>query len=678
MASRRFLTCVATVAMIAQAGMVLATGEGGALPPYTLLKPGEVMPCGWLLRQMELDLREGIAGGYDRISGNVAQNLFAAQVREPGSWIMGSRGIKEKAWWAGEHEGYWMDGFIRMAILTGNQPDLDQAKGWVERILARVEETGYIGIYSPETRFPDKGFDGEFWTQSRTFQGLLAWYEYTGDPRVLSAVERGVHATIDHYRDSGTYFIRPGVDGGVTHGVAYMDTLEWLWRLTGDQYYAVACGWLYADFCRYPKADMNSANLLDAEKLWQDHTPHTAEGLHMPGIVGFLKNDPGLKKASENMYLKLARHTNPGGGFVAGKLEAIAGAYGGGDEGNEYCAKTEGICSLNRLFMYEGNLFSGDWSEKCALNAAQGARFHPANTGVIYLSRDNRLSADQPSLHGGREVFSAAHRTAACCTLNSIRLLPAYVEGMWFRSTQKPELLANLYGASELNTEIGGQRVKIIQETDYPFSSRVAFRIETAKPLFFELALRVPPNSGKVGMDAGPQAQVSREGRLIRISKTWNAGDAVNVDFDFQVNRREQHDGKQAYYEWGPLVFALPIPDQVSVREEIVRAGAPTGFNDWIVKPASTEGWDYILDPDSVFKKVDLAGDPLSPWTKPVVGLKGTLLNGRNEKTEVTLHPLGSTLLRRTTFPLTATDAAPHTPDKAPVFKDEDDPMRTF
>jgi hypothetical protein len=645
---------------------------------YTFLKTGEVQPRGWLLHQMTLDLNEGIAGGYDRISDNVAQNLFAAQGREPGSWVMGSRGIKEKAWWAGEHEGYWMDGLIRMAILTGSQPDLDRARIWIEKIINRLDETGYIGIYSPETRFPDKGFDGELWDQSRAFQGMLAWYEYSGDPRVLNAVQQAVRATIDHYRAAGSYFIRPGVDGGVTHGAAYMDTLEWLWRLTGDRYFSEAAVWLYADFCRYPKMDMNSTNLLDAAKLWQDHTPHTAEDLHMAGIAGFFKNDPDLKRASANVYVKLARHTNPGGGFVAGKLESIAGAYGSGDEGNEYCAKTEGICSLNRLFLYEGNLFSGDWSEKCALNAAQGARFHPANTGVIYLSRDNRLSADNPGLHGGREVFSAAHRTAACCTLNSIRLLPAYVEGMWFRSTRKPELLANLYGASELNTEIGGRRIKIIQETDYPFSSRIIFRIETAEPLVFELALRVPPNSGKIIADAGPQAQVVREEHLIRVSKVWNSGDTVNVDFDFQVSRRVQHDGKQAYYEWGPLVFALPIPDQVSPREEITRAGAPTGFNDWTVKPVSTEGWDYILDPDAVFTKVDLSGDLLSPWAKPTVGLKGTLLNSRNEKMEVVLHPLGSTRLRRTTFPLTAEVAAPQPPEKTPAFKDEDDPMRTF
>jgi len=648
------------------------------LPPRVLLKVGEVKPRGWLLHQMELDLHDGIAGNYDRISDNVSQNLFAAQNRKPGSWIIGSRGLKEKAWWAGEHEGYWMDGLIRMAILTGSQPDLQRAETWVSGVLKRFDKTGYIGIYSPESRFPDKGFDGELWTQSRAFQGLLAWYEYTSDPQVLLAVEQTVHKTIDHYRAAGTYFKRGGADGGVMHGVAYMDTLEWLWRLTGDRYYAEAFVWLYADFCGCSKADMNVTNLLDEKKPWQEHTPHTAEGLDMPGIAGFFTNDPERKKASANMYRKLARHTNPGGGFVAGKLEAIGGVCGGGDIGNEYCAKTEAVCTLNRLFMYEDNPFCGDWNEKSALNAAQGARFHPANKGVIYISRDNRLAADQPGLNGGREIFSAAHRTAACCTLNSTRLLPAYVEGMWFRSMQRPRLLANLYGASELSTRIGGQPVKIIEETAYPFSDQVKFRFESAEPVFFELALRIPPHSGGVRVDAGPQANVVRTPHRILVAKTWNPGDSLSVDFNFQITRQIQHDEKQTYYQWGPLVFSLPFPVRKSPVREIENSGEKTGFYDWSLSAESDKGWDFLLDPTAVFHLVNLPGDPLNPWAKPVIGLKGTLLNRHNKKEHVTLVPLGSTLLRRTTFPLDAKCAIPGALKKEHDFNDEDDPMRNF
>lgn len=62
--------------------------------------------------------------------------------------------------------------FIRSAILLNDAQWLAWGEQWVELILAKASETGCITIYSPETRFPDKGYDGELWTQSRAFQAF--------------------------------------------------------------------------------------------------------------------------------------------------------------------------------------------------------------------------------------------------------------------------------------------------------------------------------------------------------------------------------------------------------------------------------------------------------------------------------------------------------------------------
>ena len=172
----------------------------GKLPAYSLLKLGEVKACGWMQEQIYLDLHEGIAGAYDKISANVDENLFATQKRKPGEMVIGNRGKSEKSWWAGEHEGYWYDGILRMAVLTDDKLFIKRIEKWVKLILETAEKTGYIGIYDKNTRFPDKGFDGELWVQSRVFQALIGWYEYKKDERVLNAIESTVHKTIDHYR----------------------------------------------------------------------------------------------------------------------------------------------------------------------------------------------------------------------------------------------------------------------------------------------------------------------------------------------------------------------------------------------------------------------------------------------------------------------------------------------
>jgi hypothetical protein len=649
---------------------------------YSMFKPGEIIPQGWIREQLRLDLQEGLTGAYPRLSDNVSQNLFATQTRHPGTRVKGNRGLEEKAWWAGEHEGYWADAIVRSAILLQDVKWLAWSAQWVESILAKAEQTGCITIYSPETRFPDRGYDGELWTQSRAFQALLAWYEYSGDPRVLSAVEKSVHLTIDHYRPT-TYFGRPDPDGGVTHGVGYMDTLEWLYRLTEDRYYADAAVWLYEDYCKAEFKDfydLRPEELMDSSRPWNYHTPHVAEALHMPALAAAFSQRDDYRRAAANLLSKLEYHTNPGGGFVAGKvIESICQTPGGGDVTGEYCSITEGIQTLNRLMLYQPDARISRWIETAMFNAGQGARFHPANTAVVYLSRDNRRTADDPVIHGGRELYSGSHKAAACCTLNAMRILPYYIESMWLKKAE--EVLLNLYGPSVLKSEIAGVPLIIDQQTAYPFSDRVTLIVSPERAIRFSLKLRIPPGSDDPQIDAGPDAEVQREGDFITVSKVWNAGDIVSADFRFQVTRRIPQDGKGSYVQWGPLVFSLPLEGRQDIHDEIAsNSGGPSGFYEYFISSVSSEGWNYCADPSSQFKLIRLQdGNDQSPWMYPPVGLRGTLLDASGKPVPVTLLPLGSTQLRRTTFPSLEERAAGCAEGAAYRGSGEaDDPMRFF
>jgi hypothetical protein len=243
----------------------------------------------------------------------------------------------------------------------------------------------------------------------------------------------------------------------------------------------------------------------------------------------------------------------------------------------------------------------------------------------------------------------------------------------------RPELLAWLYGASELETKVEGTTVCIVQKTDYPFSDRIVFQIEPAQPVDLDLVLRIPPNSGTVQITA-EGAKIEMDEKTIRISKRWSKGDTISVNFDFQTRRALQHDQKQAFYEWGPLVFALPIDPVVTPWQEIKKNGTPTGYFDFLLKPSDVAPWRTLDRPDASFRKVDLpGGDLLTPWTKPPVGLEGTLADFEGKPLAVSLVPMGGTTLRRTTFPLTREDAMKaNEKQKGKSFKDEDDPMRNF
>ena len=642
------------------------------------LATGAIRPQGWILEQLRIDLAEGLTGAFDTVTSNVSHELFAAQERRPGTWVTGSRGAREKAWWAGEHEGYWLDGFVRSAILTADARRLEEIEGRVERILRAFARTGYVGIYTPQDRLPDRGFDAELWTQSRIFQALLAWYEYRDDARIPQAVSATVTATIDRYQRS-TYFGRPGADGGVAHGVGYIDTLEWMHRLTGESWYADAAAWLYDDYCAVGDGfftDLAARRMRDPRIAWFDHAAHVAEALHFPAIAGALSGRHDILDAAANVHTRLARHTNPGGGLAIGELEFIRGAAGGGHRPSETCANVESAISLGRLAARDPSAWVGDLQERVILNAVQGARLHPSYGAAAYLTRDNRRHAADADAHAGRELFSPCHEAAACCVLNVPRAMPYYVDSMWYRLTDAPGLAAHLYGPCSVETQVGGVEVRIDELTAYPFSDEVDLIVVTGSPVDFELRLRVPEGSGDPEVRSDVGVRVVREPREICLRARWSGRSRVRLRFHFEPRTAVQPDGTEAYRCWGPLVFALPFahrPEeraQVSARGHLrvqsgehahvqsgehasgAAAGLTSGFPEYLMHGHDEPGWQYLTHTDDVFRIVRLEGDARFPWVTPPVGLEGPLRRPDGGLVGVRLLPMGSSPLRRVTFPV--------------------------
>jgi hypothetical protein len=633
----------------------------GAEPPgpaMQFLRAGEVRPEGWIREQMRQDLHAGVAGHYDSISGNVSRRLFETKPREPSVKAKGDR-RDEASWWAGEHEGYWKDGVVRLAFLTGDEKFMARAREWIEAIVAAQAADGYIGIYTPETRLNLKeGAEAELWTQSRIFQAMLAYHEFTGDAKVLAAVEKAVQRTLAAYR-AGSYFERAKgqTSGGLTHGIGFSDTLEQLYRLTGKEVYREGELWLYADFNRHlADADTALDSLLDAAKLWQGHTPHIMEGLAVPQIVHALTGDEKYKLAAAHARTKLGWHTTPGGAVVGD--ESVKGRKGTGATYGEYCSFTEGIIAMNQILAYSGDLTAGDWTERAALNGAQGARFQTANTATAYLSRDDRLTTDEKQKIGGRIYYSACHIAAACCTLNAARLLPYYVDGMWFRPAGQPALAANLYGPCRVATRVAGVDVRIEENTAYPFEDTVNFTIDPARPAEFTMVLRVPESARDAVVDAGADARVTRAPGRVEVRKRWQAGDRLTLRFVFDVVLRTTHDG-QYYYQRGPLVYGLPFPETRTETIKFELGGKDSGFREYNLTPQHDTGWNYRVDKSAVFKPVPLAGGDLrQPWAHSPVALQGTMLAPDGKSVDVTLVPEGATRLRRVTFPGAGTAAA--------------------
>src|SRR5678815_4792773 len=83
-----------------------------------------------------------------------------------------------------------------------------------------------------------------------------------------------------------------------------------------------------------------------------------------------------------------------------------------------------------------------------------------------------------------------------CCSGTFAQITADYGISTYLRAEAGRRLYVNLYVPSRVTTELGGQRVTVTQETNYPVTNTSRFTIETAKPAEFAIALRIPAWAG--------------------------------------------------------------------------------------------------------------------------------------------------------------------------------------
>src|SRR6056297_2073160 len=484
---------------------------------YKILQAGEIKPKGWIKEQLHRDLTEGYIGQFDKVHPTVTHNLFVKQNRRIEKQF---KIVKE--WWSGEHEGYWKDAVVRMAFLTHNEEYIKQATEWIDDIIKNMGEEGYIGIYEdckePTCRFNHEKGNGELWTTSRILMAMLAYYEYTGDEKVLSAAEQASKLIISEYRDRN-YFSKTSKGGGVSHGIGFFENLEWLYRITQDQSYLDAAVKLYRDFNqgKVRDDDLKLSLLLDTTRYFRKHGAHVAEGIFVPHFVTAIDGKSEYKQASEMSVRKLNYHITPGGAMRCD--ECVKGRRGTADERYEYCSIAEMISPLNKMIAFTGDFQLADQVETMTFNAGQGARF-PVLKGLSYLTSDNRIKINHNEI-GHRESYDASHRAASCCVLNGGRLMPYYVEGMWMKDVKNEGLVATLYGPCEVKTTVNDVEVNVEEKTNYPFSDKVEFMINPERPTEFPLVLRKPHGCSDIDILKIDGVNIREEHDKIIISKHW-------------------------------------------------------------------------------------------------------------------------------------------------------------
>lgn len=171
--------------------------------------------------------------------------------------------------------------------------------------------------------------------------------------------------------------------------------------------------------------------------------------------------------------------------------------------------------------------------------------------------------------------------SAFCCPPNLLRTLAESAEYAYAKSSGT--LWVNLYGGSLLDTELPGVgRVKLRQDTEYPWSGRVRITVVETSGKEFKLNLRIPAwaGSASVSVNHRPADVTAAPGTYFPMERAWKAGDIIDLDLPMpaqlmEANPLVEETLNQVAVKRGPVVYCLEsadLPKGISVLDVLVPA----------------------------------------------------------------------------------------------------------
>lgn len=159
-------------------------------------------------------------------------------------------------------------------------------------------------------------------------------------------------------------------------------------------------------------------------------------------------------------------------------------------------------------------------------------------------------------------------KSSFCCPPNVVRTI---AEAHNYVYTLSPDTLwVHLYAASTLDTAwTDGSRIKLKQETDYPWDGAVKLTITEAPTKEIALKLRVPGwlHEGAATIRVnGEVGATPKPGSYLEIKRAWKPGDVVAIDFTFaptlwEANPLVEETLDQVAVKYGPLVYCVESND---------------------------------------------------------------------------------------------------------------------
>ncbi len=530
-----------------------------------------VLPEGWLRQYLELQLH-GLTGHLDEC-GHPTFKLD--------NWItLEAQPNDVEPWWPHEQSGYWIDGMLRCALLLGDQDYIHKASRFIYDVIEHADQDSYLGPQRiKHTTSPSQTYR---WPHAVFFRSFVALYGDGQDFRLVKALQNHyLSQTSPHSRD---------------RDLCNIEMILWTYEHTGDTRLLDLAMQSYLDY-QQDNLDLNldtlEKNMLSDQKFSM-HGVSFNEMARQPAILYFYTGEEKLLQAAVNAYRKVERDQV----LVDGVHSSAEDLMGNGPlESHETCNITDYPRSLGYLLQATGDAHYADIIEKATFNALPGAvakdfmahqYFSCPNQVVLAGNTDHNITS-----RGGSMMALRPYHHAPCCTGNLTRALPTYVSRMWLAGRAGNEFAAVLYGPCRVTFPLeAGQVVTVQEETEYPFSEQVLFRIEIVVPTPFTLLLRIPGwcEHAELWINGEKFNESLLPGTFARIERIFANGDQVLLSLPMQVKLAFQP-GDGIAVERGPLLYAYKVAERVDPLPKTIQYGKR--FEAYDLYPAGS--WNYAL-----------------------------------------------------------------------------------
>lgn len=565
------------------------SGNRPPLIPTPLIKlpVGQVEPRGWLLSQLQL-MRDGLTGRLQEVSKFLSPES---------GWLT----LKGKGW---EEMPYWLKGYGNLAYILKDPEMISTARKWIQAILDSQQPDGYFGP-------ADNRQNNDLWPNMLALTCLQSYYEYSGDKRVLDFMKKYFRYQMDLPEEK----LLPG-SWQKLRGGENLESVYWLYNRTGEAWLLELAEKIYRRTSDWESPILTPERDKNFEESSFYHGVNIAMGFRYPGVYYQQKKDPRLLQAVENNYRLIMDNygQQPGGMFAAD--ENIRPGYNDPRQGAETCTMVEFMNSFESLLKITGKSVYADRTEEIAFNSLPAA-MTPDLKALHYLTSANLISCDSSGEHDFQNsgtLLSYDPWKYRCCQHNVAFGWPYFVEHLWL-ATSDNGLASVFYAPSGVSLKVGrkGETVRLIEDTEYPFSEKIRITVYTEKPVEFPLYLRIPGWSEKTELliNGNVQPEIRKPGGFIKIERTWKNGDQVELCFLAPVKVVFWDGiGRTASIRRGPLWYSLEI------KEEWKKCGGTEEWPAYEILPVSPWNYALVLDPGHPEKNIKLL-EKKSPSFQP-------------------------------------------------------------